>query len=97
MTPGSVLFIYARPADGSRMPLAILRQSAGDFPVRFKLDDSLAMAPQAKLSLHPEVMLVARISKTGNATPQPGDITGALGPVKVGARDVKLVINEVVK
>ena len=53
--------------------------------VRFKLDDSLAMAPQAKLSLHPEVMLVARISKTGNATPQPGDITGALGPVKVGA------------
>jgi cytochrome c-type biogenesis protein CcmH len=97
VTPGSVLFIYARPADGSRMPLAILRQSAGDFPVRFKLDDSLAMAPQAKLSLHPEVMLVARISKTGNATPQPGDITGALGPVKVGTRDARLVISEVVK
>jgi cytochrome c-type biogenesis protein CcmH len=97
MAPGSVLFIYARPADGSRMPLAILRQEAGSFPVRFKLDDSLAMAPQARLSLHSQVMLVARISKSGNAVPQPGDITGSLGPVKVGTRDLKLVINEVVK
>jgi cytochrome c-type biogenesis protein CcmH len=97
MAPGSVLFIYARPADGSRMPLAILRQEAGGFPVRFKLDDSLAMAPQAKLSLHSQVMLVARISKTGNAMPQPGDITGSLGPVKVGTRDLKLVLNEVVQ
>jgi cytochrome c-type biogenesis protein CcmH len=97
MAPGSVLFIYARPADGSRMPLAILRQEAGGFPVRFKLDDSLAMAPQARLSLHSQVMLVARISKTGNAVPQPGDITGSLGPVKVGTRDLKLVLNEVVQ
>jgi len=97
MAPGSVLFIYARPADGSRMPLAILRQEAGGFPVRFRLDDSLAMAPQAKLSLHSQVMLVARISKTGNAMPQPGDITGSLGPVKVGTRDHKLVLNEVVQ
>ena len=97
IAPGSVLFIYARPADGSRMPLAILRQPAGSFPVGFKLDDTLAMAPQAKLSLHQEVMLVARVSKSGNATPQPGDITGSLGPVKVGSRDLKLVLDEVVK
>lgn len=97
IAPGSVLFIYARPADGSRMPLAILREDAGKLPVRFKLDDSLAMTPQAKLSLHSNVMLVARISKTGDATPKPGDITGTLGPVKVGARDLKLVLDEVVK
>ena len=97
IAPGSVLFIYARPADGSRMPLAILREDAGKLPVRFRLDDSLAMAPQAKLSLHSDVMLVARISKTGDATPKPGDITGSLGPVKVGARDLKLVLSEVVK
>jgi cytochrome c-type biogenesis protein CcmH len=97
IAPGAVLFVYARPADGSRMPLAILRQPAGAFPVGFKLDDTLAMAPQARLSLHREVTLVARISKSGDATPQPGDITGSLGPVKVGARDLKLVLNEVVK
>jgi cytochrome c-type biogenesis protein CcmH len=95
--PGATLFVYARPADGGRMPLAILRASADKFPLEFKLDDSLAMAPQARISLQQQVQLVARISKSGNATPQPGDLTGTLGPVKVGAREVKLVINEVVK
>lgn len=94
---GATLYIYARPADGSRMPLAIKREAAGSFPLRFKLDDSMAMSPEARLSLQGEVLLVARISRTGNAMPQPGDLTGTLGPVKVGARDLKLVINEVVK
>jgi cytochrome c-type biogenesis protein CcmH len=94
---GATLFVYARPADGSRMPLAIQRVAADKFPIQFKLDDSSAMAPQAKISLQSEVQLVARISKSGNATPQPGDLTGMIGPVKVGARNVKLVISEVVK
>jgi cytochrome c-type biogenesis protein CcmH len=95
--PGATLFVYARPADGSRMPLAIMRASADKFPLQFKLDDSQAMAPQARISLQQQVQLVARISKTGDATPQPGDLTGTVGPVKVGAREVKLVINEIVK
>ena len=94
---GATLFVYARGTDGSKMPLAILRSEAGAFPYRFKLDDSLAMTPQARISARSEVMLVARISKSGNATPQPGDLTGSFGPVKVGARDVKLVIDEVVQ
>ncbi|GAB3775170.1 c-type cytochrome biogenesis protein CcmI [Ramlibacter monticola] len=94
---GATLFVYARPADGSRMPLAILRAPADKFPLQFKLDDSLAMSPESRLSLRPQVQLVARISKSGNAVPQPGDLTGTLGPVKVGTRDVKLVISEVVK
>jgi cytochrome c-type biogenesis protein CcmH len=97
LPPGATLFVYARPADGSRMPLAILRASADKFPFQFKLDDSMAMSPEARLSLREQVQLVARVSKTGNAMPQPGDLTGSSGPVKVGARDVKLVITEVVK
>ena len=63
---------------------------------RFKLDDSQAMTPQSRLSTQREVMLGARISRSGNAMPQSGDLTGTLDPVKLGARDVKLVINEVV-
>jgi cytochrome c-type biogenesis protein CcmH len=94
---GATLFVYARPADGSRMPLAILRAPADKFPLQFKLDDSMAMSPESRISLRPEVQLVARISKSGNAMPQPGDLTGTLGPVKVGARDARLVISEVVK
>jgi cytochrome c-type biogenesis protein CcmH len=94
---GATLFVYARPADGSRMPLAILRAPADKFPVQFKLDDSTAMSPESRISLQQQVQLVARISKTGNAMPQPGDLTGTFGPVKVGARDARLVISEVVK
>jgi cytochrome c-type biogenesis protein CcmH len=93
---GATLFVFARAVNGPRIPLAIVRVPAGQWPYRFKLDDSMAMAPQLKLSGQPEVMLGARISPSGNATPQSGDLSGALGPVKVGARDVRLVIDSVV-
>jgi cytochrome c-type biogenesis protein CcmH len=93
---GATLFVFARAVNGPRIPLAIVRVPAGQWPYRFKLDDSMAMAPQLKLSGQPEVMLGARISVSGNATPQSGDLSGALGPVKVGARDVQLVIDSVV-
>ena len=93
---GATLFVYARAAEGGRMPLAILRVPVGSFPYRFRLDDSQAMAPQMRLSTQSQVLLVARISRTGNAMPQPGDLTGTLGPVKVGARDLHVVIGEVV-
>lgn len=94
---GATLFVYARPVDGSRMPLAILRVPASSFPYAFKLDDSMAMSPESRLSLQPQVQLVARISKSGNAMGSPGDLTGTVGPVKVGSRDVRLVIDQAVK
>jgi cytochrome c-type biogenesis protein CcmH len=93
---GATLFVFARAVNGQRVPLAIVRVPAGQWPYRFKLDDSLAMTPQLKLSGQSEVMLGARISATGNATPQSGDLSGAFGPVKVGARDVRLLIDTVV-
>ena len=84
--PAPTLFVYARPADGSRMPLAIVREPAGNFPVQFKLDDSLAMAPQVKLSLQQRGD-AGRARSPRAATPRRsrGDLTGSLGPVKVGA------------
>lgn len=94
---GATLFVYARGTDGNRMPLAIVRVRAGAFPYSFHLDDSLAMTPQARISERSEVMVVARVSRTGNATPQPGDLTGSVGPVKLGSRGVSLLIDQVVK
>ncbi|HKU85598.1 MAG TPA: c-type cytochrome biogenesis protein CcmI [Casimicrobiaceae bacterium] len=90
------LFIYARAAQGSRMPLAIVRTTAGEWPRSFRLDDSMAMTPATKLSNASEVVVEARVSKTGNATPSPGDLQGASVAVKPGARDVLIVINDVV-
>jgi cytochrome c-type biogenesis protein CcmH len=79
--PGDTLFVFARAAEGPRMPLAIVRQPAGTAAVEVTLDDSSAMAPQFKLSGFPRVVVGARISRSGNATPQPGDLEGLSDPM----------------
>jgi cytochrome c-type biogenesis protein CcmH len=93
VAPGDTVFIFARAAEGPRMPLAILRKRGSDLPVRFTLDDSMAMAPQMKLSAFPNVVIGARVSKSANASPQPGDLQGLSGPVKVGDGKVSVVID----
>ena len=90
------LFIYARAAEGPRMPLAILRRKAGDLPLTFTLDDSMAMAPQMKLSKFGSVIVEARISKSGDAITRAGDLRGQLGPLKPGSAGLVLVIDSVV-
>jgi cytochrome c-type biogenesis protein CcmH len=76
------------------MPLAIFKSTVEKLPLNFTLDDSTAMLPERKLSGAGEVILKARISKSGNAIPQSGDLTGTLGPVKVGAKGLVLEIKE---
>jgi cytochrome c-type biogenesis protein CcmH len=90
------VFIFARAVDGSRMPLAVLRVPARELPKQFRLDDSMGMAPGVKLSSAAAVIVEARISKSGNALPQPGDLSGRSAPVKPGASDVKITIDQVV-
>lgn len=91
---GDTLFVFARAAEGPRMPLAILKRSAADLPLSFTLDDSMAMTPQLKLSSFASVVIGARISKSGNATPQSGDLEGQSAPV-AGGRSVEIVIDQV--
>lgn len=94
--PQDTVFIYARAASGSRMPLAIVRKQVKDLPVQFTLDDSLAMSPANKLSGADSVIVAARVSKSGNAMQQPGDLIGQTEPVKVGARDLRVEIKDLV-
>lgn len=97
VSPEDTVFVFARAAEGPRMPLAILKLKAGELPAAFKLDDSLAMAPEMKLSRFAKVVIGARVSKSGNALPQPGDLEGVSVPVAPGARDVRVVIDREVK
>jgi cytochrome c-type biogenesis protein CcmH len=93
-----VLFVFARAPEGSRMPLAIQRLSASDLPVTVTLDDSTSMMPQLKLSTLPEVVVGARVSKSGQAVPQPGDLEALSDPVRSDRNDpVRLTIDRVVE
>jgi cytochrome c-type biogenesis protein CcmH len=89
------LWIFARAESGSRIPLAVLRATAKQLPMAFALDDSMAMAPTARISQAQAVRVEARISRSGSATPQSGDLVGASVVVKPGARDVKVVVDKV--
>jgi len=95
--PDDTLFVFARAPSGSKMPLAILRKKVSDLPFDFRLDDSMAMSPASRLSSLPQVVVGARISKSGNAVPAPGDLQVLSAPVKVGAQGLQLLINEAVR
>ena len=92
VAPADTVFVFARPADGPRMPLAVVRKQVRDLPAAFTLDDTMAMAAGMKLSDHPRVIVGARISKSGSPTPQPGDLEGLSAPVKAGDTGVTVVI-----
>jgi len=92
VAPEDPVFVFARAAQGSRMPLAILRKQVKDLPFAFSLDDSMAMTPETKLSGFSHVVVVARISKSGLATPQKEDLEAASQPIQPGTRGIKLEI-----
>ena len=95
--PTDTVFIFARAVEGSRMPLAILRHQVKDLPLEFQLDDSSAMSAASRLSAFPKVIVSARVSKSGQATPSAGDLLGESGPVAHNASDVRIEIKELVK
>jgi cytochrome c-type biogenesis protein CcmH len=95
--PDDTVFIYARAAEGPPMPLAVHRVKVRDLPAKFSLNDAMAMAPGMAISAHPRVIVTARISKSGQAAPQPGDLQGASAPVANDASAVTVVIDTVVR
>ncbi len=98
LAPDSTLFIFAKAADGPPMPLAAVRQPVKDFPVQVVLDDSQAVMPTIKLSNFKQVVVNARISRTGGVTAQSGDLQGISGTLELqdGLQPVTLVIDQVV-
>jgi cytochrome c-type biogenesis protein CcmH len=91
------LFVFARAESGPRMPLAIARHRASELPLTVVLDDSMAMAPQMTLSSFDRVVVSARVSRSGSASPARGDLQGASTPLSPGETEaVTLLIDQVV-
>jgi cytochrome c-type biogenesis protein CcmH len=94
VAPDDTVFVFARPS-GGRMPLAVRRAKVSDLPLTFTLDDSMAMAPGMTISSAKQLTVSARISKSGNALPQPGDLAGESAAVAPGASGIAVEIGSV--
>jgi cytochrome c-type biogenesis protein CcmH len=91
------VFIYAKAAQGPKMPLAIVRKKVRDLPYQYELSDAMAMTPQLTLSGFKDVVVGARVSKSGDAMPQPGDWIGQTATVRTGAKDANIEISVAVR
>ena len=92
--PGDTVFVLARAAQGPRMPLAVLRVQAAKWPLEFVLDDSLAMSPEFSLSRFEQVVIEARVSRSGEAMTQSGDLIGRSAPVYHRTSQLEIVIDQ---
>jgi cytochrome c-type biogenesis protein CcmH len=94
-SPNDVVFVIARAADGQGPPLAARRLTVADLPADFRLDDSASMIPGRTLSSARSVVVLARVAKSGNPIPQPGDLESVPLHLAVGASNVRIEIDSV--
>lgn len=87
------LFVFAKDVAGPPMPVSIIRASRKDLPFTFRLDDSTSPMPSRKLSDIDTVVIVARLSKSGKAMPESGDLEGMSQPIKPGTENITVVID----
>lgn len=83
------LFILARDVEGERPPLAVVQGLVSELPMTVVLDDRAAMTAEAQISQAREVRLMVRVSPSGQATPQAGDLWGDVDRVEVGPLDAQ--------
>lgn len=95
--PTDTVFILAKAAGGAPMPLAAKRVRVSDLPMDFVLDDGDAVMPAQKISSATTLVVQARVAKSGDAKPQPGDLIGTISDVKPGARNLRITIDRVVE
>lgn len=84
------LFVVAKAPDGSGPPLAVGRFKGNDFPIEFRLDDNSAVIPGRSISQYSEVLVSAKISKSGSADAAKGDLLAS--PVKAQVGNTTLAI-----
>ncbi|MDM0051216.1 c-type cytochrome biogenesis protein CcmI [Variovorax sp. J22R115] len=95
--PQDTVFVLAKSAATGRMPVAVLRLQVKDLPAKFVLDDTLAMSPDFPISRFDVVTVEVRVTRSGQAAPQPGDLTGSVADVALGQDAIKLEADKVMR
>ncbi|SFN30766.1 cytochrome c-type biogenesis protein CcmH [Nitrosospira briensis] len=93
-SPNDSLYIFARAKTGPKAPLATLRLQVKDLPASFSLNDSMARSGVQLSTFQAEMVVGARISKSGSPMPQSGDLQGFSQPIRIGGKDIKVVIDQ---
>lgn len=93
ISPDDTLFIFARAKEGPPMPRAISVKKARDLPASFLLTDGMGARPDLKISNVPQLIISARITKSGKAMPESGDLQGFSQTVKPGDNNINIVID----
>jgi len=86
--PADTLFIFAKESREHRMPVVALRKNVSEMPFEFSLTDKEVMVPGSKLSDYEQLVVVAKISRTGNATDNTLNLEAWSEPVSPAAADV---------
>jgi cytochrome c-type biogenesis protein CcmH len=96
--PGATLFIVAKAVDSPGAPVAVVRTKVGSWPLRFDLNDTESMLPGRNLSSAGRVTVEARISRSGQALPAPGDLQGSTGVINpTDHQPLQIVIDKVIR
>ncbi|MBL4712276.1 MAG: hypothetical protein JKX75_07235, partial [Gammaproteobacteria bacterium] len=96
-TADDVVFVYAKAKQGPRMPLAVQRLTLGSLPATVVLDESMAMVAGMSISAFDQLIVSARVTKTGSAIAQSGDYIGQVGVENKSEKvSLKIVIDTLV-
>lgn len=96
--PTETVYVFARAVTGPPLPLAVQKLTVADLPTVVTLDDNMAMVEGLNLSSQPNVIVGARVSRSGNPLPQPGDLQGLSPPITPATdTNVTVLINETIK
>lgn len=93
--PNAVVYLAARAPEGGA-PLAAKQIPLSALPGRFELGVADAMLPGRTIAGHERLTVVARISLTGVATEQPGDIYGQAEVEVASGEPIRITIDSIV-
>ncbi|MEJ5988472.1 c-type cytochrome biogenesis protein CcmI [Ramlibacter sp. PS3R-8] len=96
VAPDDTVFVIARAQAAGPMPVAVLRLRVKDLPAKFVLDDSLAMSPERPISRFGKLTIDVRVSRSGQAAPQPGDLAGSMVGVSLGQEGIELRVDRLI-